>query len=141
MNGVKRLSLVLIFFGVLTLFAFSIQPVSAAPTAQTNGRTVQFAGQEWYVKAGTNLGPGPNNFSDDSQSVWVDNNGYLHLKIRYANGVWNSAEVYAVNPASYGLYRFYTATPLNALDLNVVLGLFLYQTTDKEIDFEASSWS
>lgn len=56
--------------------------------------TIEFAGHTWNVKSGTG-GPGPNNWSNSNNSVWVDNEGKLHLKIRYINGKWVCAEIYS----------------------------------------------
>ncbi|MBN2302983.1 MAG: glycoside hydrolase family 16 protein [Anaerolineae bacterium] len=116
--------------------------IAAAPLSayQSNGRTIQFAGREWSVKAAPSWGPGPNAWSDSQESVWVDEAGKLHLKIRNINGVWHSAEVVSVDPATYGLYRFYVETPMHNLDMNVILGLFLYEDDGKEIDIEVARW-
>jgi hypothetical protein len=114
-------------------------------------RTITWAGQQWYVKDGTwGPGPGPaqpnNWFSDSSQSVFVDSYGRLHLRVRYINGRWYTAEICSVNFAQYGVHRFFVETPLNNLDANVVGGIFLYRFNSSnpsepfEIDIEASRW-
>jgi len=57
-------------------------------------KIIHFSGRDWTVKSSEEpVGPGPSFFSDSNESVWVDGNGFLHLKIRYINGHWNSAEV------------------------------------------------
>gem|GEM_PF-3627730 len=41
-------------------------------------RTIDFSSIQWLVKSGRDEGPGPNNWSDDERSVWVDSTGRLH---------------------------------------------------------------
>ena len=109
-------------------------------------RTIDFAGRTWTVKnsAGALWGPGPNNFSDSLNNVWVDDQGRLHLAITYDNGVWKSAEVIAQRSFGYGTYRFTIDSPVDGLDPNVVLGLFTWNDdpafNHREIDIEFSRW-
>jgi len=103
------------------------------------GRTIEFAGRQWFVKSGYG-GPGPNYWSDSEQSVWVDGNGRLHLKLRNLGGTWYAAEVYSVERTRYGLHRFYVDAPLDSPDENVVFAPFLYQDDEHEIDIEFTKW-
>ncbi|RKD86527.1 glycoside hydrolase family 16 protein [Mangrovibacterium diazotrophicum] len=98
-------------------------------------RTIQFSDLEWFVKDGFS-GPGPNYWSDSSHSVWVDSNGFLHLKIRKVAGVWHCAEIYSVKEFGYGEYKFHVATNLEDYAANVIAGLFLYENDSSEIDIE-----
>jgi hypothetical protein len=102
-------------------------------------RTVSFAGYTWQVKSGYG-GPASNYWSDSSESVWVDNNGYLHLKIRNINGVWYCSEVFLPNSLGYGQYVFHVAGRVDSLKPNIVMGLFLYQSDRREVDIEFSRW-
>jgi len=104
------------------------------------GRTITFAGCEWIVGSGYG-GPGPNYWSDSEESVWLDNNGWLHLKIRYENGIWYCAGVNTVQPTRYGMHRFYIIGRIDLLDRNVVFAPFLYANDTTEIDIEFSRWS
>lgn len=103
-------------------------------------RSVEFAGRTWQVKAGKNLGPGPNDFSDASESVRVDQDGHLHLAILPTNGSWTCSEVVAPASLGYGEYRWTVAGKLPTLDPRSVVGLFTYEDNDHEIDFEVSRW-
>jgi len=109
-------------------------------------RTITFSGLTWNVKASeTPAGPGPNYFSDKEQDIWVDENGRLHLKIVYRNNRWYCTEVYTTEPLGYGTYTFTAASPVDQLDMNVVLGLFTWDDTApgynyREIDIEFSKW-
>ena len=102
-------------------------------------RTINFAGHDWIVKSGY-IGPGPNHWSDDPESVWVDGDGALHLKIRQIDGVWHSAEVYLPDCTQYGAHRFSIQSPIDDLDPNTIAAVFLYQDDDTEIDIEFSRW-
>jgi hypothetical protein len=110
-------------------------------------RTIGFAGQEWFVKQYDSLvGPGPNYFSDHGQNVWVDENGWLHLKIHYdsLNQRWWCAEVIAKAPTRFGAHHIQVSGFTDQLDPNVVLGVFLYKHMGHghkpEIDIEFSRW-
>lgn len=103
-----------------------------------HARTISFAGQEWIVRSGTG-GPGPNQWSDSAESVWVDRDG-LHLKIRNIDGVWHCAEVTSERPTRYGVHRFYVASRIDLLDRNVVASPFLYKDDSHEVDIEFSRW-
>lgn len=120
-------------------------PLVLRPQGATGGRIIQFAGQDWFVKSGFG-GPGPNNWADDEDSVWVDNSGRLHLKMRQIGDTWYSAEVTSVDYTQEGVHRFYVTTPditpgntprlLDNLDKNVVFAPFVYAADNLEVDME-----
>lgn len=103
-----------------------------------SARTITFAGQEWTVRSGSG-GPGPNQWSDSAESVWVDAEG-VHLKIRKIKDTWHCAEVLSVLPTRYGMHRFYIASRVDLLDKNVVASPFLYKDDTHEVDIEFSRW-
>ncbi len=109
-------------------------------------RRIQFSGYEWAVKNhSSKVGPGPNLFSDSASNVWVDDQGRLHLKITKRRGRWYCAEVISTCTLGYGTYRFYLDSAVDALDPNVVLGLFTWSDnpTDnhRENDIEFARWA
>ena len=117
--------------------------------ADTNERVVNFSGYEWTVRNSLNLqGPGPNYFSGSDDSVWVDDAGRLHMKIRNVDGKWYGSEIRNKQALGYGDYRFYMSSRVDTLDKNVVLGLFTYDHNSedaeaneyREIDIEFSKW-
>jgi len=108
-------------------------------------RKINFSGYEWVVKNSDEpVGPGPNFFSDDSNSVWVDQNGFLHLKMRMYNGIWHCAEIVSQKTFGYGNYEFIIDSDLGNLDRNIVLGLFTWDDRNRhnhrEIDIEFAKW-
>jgi hypothetical protein len=109
-------------------------------------RKIEFSGYTWNVKHHEDpVGPGPNRFSASEDNVWVDASGNLHLTITYENNNWYCTEVFTDVPLGYGDYTFTTASPIDQLDKNVVLGLFTWDDTApeynyREIDIEFSKW-
>ncbi|NCC52855.1 MAG: hypothetical protein EOM20_16795 [Spartobacteria bacterium] len=106
------------------------------PPVRAHARIIEWAGQNWVVKHGEGLGPGPNDWSDSTNNVWIDENGFLHLKITGEGSDWQCAEIISEQSFSYGEYRFYVATAYDLLDTNVVGGLFTYYDDNNEIDIE-----
>ncbi len=106
----------------------------SAPCATTLGR---FGGLQWQARSEALAGPGPNVWN--ACNAWLAADG-MHLRIDRVNGVWRSAEVYTTDLVGYGRLDFEIATPLHALDPNIVFGLFTYPggTLDgyHEIDIE-----
>lgn len=112
------------------------------------GRHIKFSGYTWWIKSNPNpiqLYPGPNNFSDSTRNVWVDSTGYLHLKITSDNGTWHVPEIVSQNVLGFGTNTWVLGSAVDALDPNVVLGLFTWSDTDssysnREIDVEFSKF-
>ena len=106
----------------------------------TNAQTtLHFSGLDWAVRGGSG-GPGPNTWSDDPQSVWVDTSGYLHMKIRKSGDAWFCSEVSLQKSYGYGEYWFEILSDVEQYDQKIVVGLFTYETDAKEIDIEFSRW-
>jgi len=102
-------------------------------------RTLDFAGYTWNVRAGTG-GPGPNYWSNSTESVWLDDQGHLHMKIRKINNTWYCSEVYTTHYTQYGKHKFVVEGDIDNPDRNTVLGLFTYADDTHEIDIEFSHW-
>lgn len=105
---------------------------------------VNWSGLTWSIKTSRSaVGPGPNLF--DKANVSVDGDGNLRLRIaKNAAGQWTCAEVIGPTSHGYGTYTFDVASPVNAFDPNVVLGLFTWsdraQQAHREIDIEFAKW-
>ena len=115
---------------------------NSAAVSDAVATTIQFSGYTWNVKDGSNLGPGPNNWSRNN--VWVDANGFLHLKISKdpVTGKWNCAEVATQQTFGFGKWQFWVEGSIDKMDKNVVLGLFNYSGNDgfDEMDIEWARW-
>jgi len=109
------------------------------------GKSILFSGYEWWIKASSGLvGPGPNYFSDNSENVWKDAQGYLHLKMTQRGGIWYCPEIICKNSFGHGKYAFHVESKVGILDKNVVLGLFTWDNSSaenhREVDIEFSRW-
>ncbi len=120
---------------VFLLLFFTIKNMQAQ-------RYITFSGIKWLVKDSRVVpkGPGNNWWSDDAESVWVDEEGALHLRIRNIGGKWFSAEVISQETFGYGSYTFFLASNIERYDPNIVVGLFAYEDDKNEIDIEFSQW-
>jgi hypothetical protein len=108
-------------------------------------RFLSFAGYDWWVKSPAGLaGPGPNYFSDSTNNIFTDTNGWLHLHISHRTNAWQCAEMVSARTFGQGNYRFEVNTPIDSLDQNVTLGLFTWSDdptfTDREVDVEGGRW-
>jgi hypothetical protein len=114
------------------------------PPSNDNGLT--FAGMRWNVRTNDMpLGPGPNVFSKSTDNVYVDQSGYLHLKIKNVNGQWRCAELESQQTFGYGTYVFTVKSDVAHLDPNVVAGFFTWDNNNlnqanSEIDIEFAKW-
>ena len=113
----------------------NVQQASATPT-----NTITWSGYTWTVRdcQQTQSTPGPNYWS--AGNVWVDQNGWLHLKISNTSGKWCCAEISSTQTFGYGTYAFYTVSRVDNFDKNVVLGLFAYKDDSHEVDIEYTQW-
>jgi len=120
--------------------------LASAVVERQSTNAFHFSGYDWDVKTsgGILFGPGLNFFSDSTDNVWVDGAGKLHLRITHRDDQWQCAEVIALHDLGYGTYRFYLDSAVDALDPNVVLGLFTWSDdpafAHREIDIEISRW-
>lgn len=118
-------------------------PNAASVPSAPGASTIIFSGYTWSVRSSTG-GPGPNTFT--ANNVWVDANGFLHLRIAQTNGAWSTAEVVSSQAFGFGAYQFQLMGHPEAMDPNAVLGFFTYPPAavgpdgTNEIDIEFSTW-
>jgi hypothetical protein len=118
----------------------------AQPVVSGYGRSIQFSGYSWLAKTASVLvGPGPNYFSDAENSVWIDAEDRLHLRLTHDDvGRWYASEVVLQDSLGYGTYQFIVDSPVDSLDPNVILGLFTWSDdpaqNHREMDIEFGRW-
>ena len=123
----------------------------AIDCSERYGRILEFAGYSWAVK--TNPGavdPGGNRFSDNTEDVFVDDDGRLHLTINFHDGYWWATEVVLLDRLGFGTYGFQTDSRVDILDVNATFGAFTWDpygdeetvpnNPNREIDFEDTRW-
>ncbi len=118
------------------------------PPQGRSGDQLDFGGRTWTVKGGPDLfGPGPNYFSKDERSAYLDDRGYLHLNIRkFPDGRWYCSEVISNDVVGYGRYVWVIESDMVNIPDNTVLGLFSWdnntfaQEANSEVDIEFSRW-
>ena len=117
--------------------------VSKDSTAKTFAKTISFSGYTWKITTSKSTqGPGPNYWN--SNNAWVDDNGWLHLKITKnpLTHRWECAEVSSQKKFGYGTYQWQVEGRIDSLDKNVVVGLFNYSGNNghDEMDIEFARW-
>ncbi len=136
------------FYLLVAVFVYGQNkyPGSGEVQDYTASRSIDFAGYHWLVKGSMSpVGPGPNYFSDGSENVWVDSLDNLHLRITVRDHKWYCAEVILQESLGYGTYVFNTTSRIGAINENIVLGLFTWDTSApnedyREIDIEFARW-
>jgi hypothetical protein len=121
--------------------AMALPPINMRSVPSAPGAAqVVFAGHTLRVRTASAAGPGPNDW--DANNVWVDDRGYLHLKIAFRGNRWNCGEVVSMNTFGFGTYRFVVVGRPELFDPNVVAGLFMYSGPDgsNELDIEFTNW-
>ena len=130
---------------LLALAALLGPAASARSEDPAFDRRIRFSGYDWRVKAArAPTAPGGNRFSDSEESVFVDADGALRLKLRKEGRRWYSAEIVLAESLGYGDYLFELGSRVDDLDPSVVVGLFTWSDSSefahREIDIEFSTW-
>jgi len=121
-------------------------PIEAVATAegpavgQTSSTKLLFSGHEWMVRTTPATPAGSRNFYD-AANAWVDDNGFLHLRIAKSARGWTSAEVDLTRSLGYGTYSF-VVSGISQLDPAAVLSISTVDdaTPNAELDIEISRW-
>ena len=119
--------------------------LGASPTATSpaTGDGSTWMGHNWAITNGGMAGVAPGSPSN----VFVDANGYLHLKITKNGSAWTAAEMFSTDRMGFGTYQWQIEGNVTNMDKSTVLGLFPYGPADgiggdgeNEIDIEFSKW-
>ncbi len=121
--------------------AIALISASTIGVSDAQGQTtLEWQGFKWNVRSAKAEGPGPNLWNP--KNVWIDNHGYLHMKISKSEGVWSCAEIWMDHPLGFGTYQCQVEGRIDKLDPNIVFSMFSYAGPDgtKEIDIEYAKW-
>ena len=130
------------------LFVLSSCQQSDPPSFGRSGTEVYFSDMVWDVKVYENQthGPGPNYFSPYEDDIFVDEDGYLHMRIANHDDKWFSSEIVSRKITGYGKYKWVIEGDFVNVPSNTVVGLFTWDNTtffsdgNSEIDIELSKW-
>ena len=127
---------------MLALALSFLATLVGAPTP-ASARTIDWSGRTWDVRPTGFGGPGPNQWSDSTANVSVDNGELVLSVVQDASGRWTCPEISLPQHLGYGTYRWVVDSDLRGIDANDVLGMFTYgggAPSNNEIDIEAAHW-
>ncbi|HEY6806428.1 MAG TPA: glycoside hydrolase family 16 protein [Pyrinomonadaceae bacterium] len=105
--------------------------------------TLKFSGYDWEIRSvPSNRGGKRNDY--DPANAWIDDQGFLHLRITQKFGKWTCAELMLPRSLGYGSY-FVVIRDTAALDPAVVAGMFTWDESDddenhREMSVELARW-
>ena len=121
----------------------AVAVAKGTPNPSFVAKTLHFSGYDWVARsAGSDRGGEPNEYSPENE--WVDEKGFLHLRMQDRNGRWTCAEVFLSRSLGYGTYKFVVQNSAH-LSPSAVFGMFTWdlarsQDFRNEIDIELSRW-
>jgi hypothetical protein len=121
----------------------AVAVVSGSENKEEISKNIQFSGYEWKVRTTSSDRGGTVN-SFHSENVRVDENGFLHLRIRKKDDAWSCAEVSLTRSLGYGTYNFVVGDTAQ-LEPSAVLSMFTWDDLEagqnhREIDIEITRW-
>jgi hypothetical protein len=107
-------------------------------------KTIHFSGYDWTAQGADNDTAGEAQ-SYDPDNAWVDEKGYLHLRMNERDGHWYCAEIHSNRSLGYGTYQF-VVQDTGHLDPSATFRVFAYdlvisnESRNDELDIELSRW-
>jgi len=106
-------------------------------------KTIDFSGYQWNVRTAPSFRGGSLNHFE-TENVWTDERGQLHLRIAKRGDGWSCAEVRLIRSLGYGTYAF-VVKDVSHLEPSAVLTLFTWddlgtEQNRRELDVEISRW-
>jgi hypothetical protein len=115
---------------------------SPGDRGDTRARLLTWSGRVWLVYPNGSKGPQNVPMTNSTDAAWVDEKGWLHLKIVKIDGEWRSVQLQSLYPVTYGRYRLINDTATAKFADTVILGMFVYRPHSRkytnEIDIENS---
>jgi len=129
---------------LLVIAAESGCGTASSATNRAAGDVLNRKGHTWNVTAGGMAGVA----KGDPANVFVDQNGYLHLRIINRGGTYTASELFSTDKIGFGTYQWQVEGHADNIDKSTVLGLFPYGPkagigvdAENEIDIEFSKWN
>jgi hypothetical protein len=115
-----------------------------SPKSGATSDALNWKGHTWDITRGGMAGVA----KGDPANVFVDQNGYLHLRIINRGGTYTASEMFSADKMGFGTYQWQIAGAVTNMDKSTVLGLFSYGpqagiggNAESEIDIEFSQWN
>jgi hypothetical protein len=115
-----------------------------AAEAKGAGDVLSWKGRTWSVTTGGMAGVA----KGDPANIFVDQNGYLHLRIINRGGTYTASELFSQDRIGFGTYQWQIQGHVDNMDKSTVLGLFPYGPkagigvdAENEIDIESPKWN
>src|SRR6266851_2879948 len=80
--------------------------------APLTASSISWKGHTWNITSGGMAGVAPGSLNN----VFVDANGYLHLKITNSGGTWTAAELFSADRLGFGTYQWQIDAPIDRFD-------------------------
>jgi hypothetical protein len=117
----------------------------AATAVACDAQTLNWMGHTWNETNGGMAGV----IRAKPSNIFVDSNGYLHLRITEQGRTYTGSEMFTQDNMGFGTYQWQIdGNNIYAMDPPVVLGLFPYGAAngigkdgENEIDIEFSNWN
>jgi len=133
-----------LFYLAPLLFAFVVAFRAQPGIARASANAIHWMGRDWILTNGGMAGVAKGNPSN----LFVDANGYLHLRIVNREGTFTAAELFTTESLGFGTYQWQIEGRIDSMDPVTVLGLFNYGAkagvgvdAENEIDIEFSRWN
>jgi hypothetical protein len=117
---------------------------AAVAKRQAASGALNWMGREWTITDGGMAGVAKGN----PTNVFIDQNGYLHLRIMKRGGTYTASELFSADRMGFGTYQWQIEGAVINMDKSTVLGLFSYGPkagiggdAENEIDIEFSQWN
>ena len=95
-------------------------------------KTVAFSGYEWEVRQQPTDRHGMNDY--EAGNVWVDGEGFLHLRLSQHDGRWTSADVRMTRSLGYGTYSF-DVRDTSQLDPSAAFSMYTWDSLGADQNF------
>ncbi len=135
-----------LFIGASAYSAAVVAVAAATPSTSTSSpvQSVIWKGHTWKVTNGAMAGVSPGS----GNNVFIDANGFLHLKISHHGSSWTAAELFTTDKMGFGTYQWQIEGAIDSMDPTTVLGFFPYGPAagigadgENELDIEFSKWN
>jgi hypothetical protein len=103
-------------------------------------KKLRFGGYQWEVRQ-TPGSPAASRTVYDPANAWVDENGFLHLRIAKSPDGWTSADLSLARSLGYGSYHF-VVRDISALEPSAALSISTRDDSGpyREMNFQISRW-